>query len=83
MSEGRYGRLPKPKDRSRGMHVELGEVTLEPSDKAREYEEETGEEYRPHKKPAPRESALARVGRELAASVSRPWARFTGKDDDE
>ena len=86
MSEGKYGRLPKPKDRSKSrVAVGLGDVTLEPQhDKAGEWAEE-GDTYVPHHaKPAPEEGLLARLGRtvsEAASSVSRPWARLT--DDDE
>lgn len=85
MSEGKYGHLPKPKDRSRGVRVSLGDVTLRPThDKASEWEEEDDERHE-HPKKAPEESMLAKVGRmasEVLGSASRPWARLM-KDDEE
>ncbi|MBK7865224.1 MAG: hypothetical protein IPJ65_42825 [Archangiaceae bacterium] len=87
MSEGRYGRLPKPKDRSKGVSVKMGEVSLTPEhDKAGEWEEE-GDTYHAHaKKPrVAEESMLAKLGRmagELGASAGRPWSKMMGDDDE-
>lgn len=85
MSEGKYGRLPKPKDRSKGISVTVGDVSLKPTRES-EWEEE-GDEYHAHPKKKAEESAVAKASRvvsELAASVSRPWGKFLkGKDDDE
>ena len=89
MSEGRYPRMPKPKDKSH-RSLEIGEVTLETRDdrKRREYAEETGDEMpaKRERKATP-ESMLAKVARvagEFGASVSKPWSKLTGeKDEDE
>ena len=86
MSEGKYPRMPKPKDKS-GARLKFGELRFESkADRdAREHEEETGDPLPArHEKRAPEESMLARLGRSLseaAGSVSRPWARLM--DDDE
>lgn len=85
MSEGRYPRMPKPKDRSKGVSVTMGEVSLKPTKEA--LWEEEDDVYHPHAKKAPEESLLSKVSRlagELGAGASRPWAKLLGdKDDDE
>lgn len=87
MSEGRYGRLPKPKDRSlKGVSVKMGEVSLTPEhDKAGEWDEE-GDTYHEHQKKPAEESMLAKLGRmagHLGATAASPWAKLMGDDDDE
>lgn len=87
MSEGKYGRLPRPKDRTK-VTVSVGDVAVAPAhDKAAEWEEE-GEAYRPHaKRAAPHEeSMMAKLGRmaqEATGSISKPWARMMDDKDDE
>lgn len=77
MSEGKYPRMPKPKDRSKRhialdigevelkptTSVEFGELELEPDrDKAAEYKEETGDEYEePKRRPRAPDSMVARL----------------------
>lgn len=88
MSEGKYGKLPKPKDRSKHVDVTMGEVSLTPThDKAGEWEEE-GEALTPH--PAHQErhqtTAMERIkmaAESLGAAATRPWAKLMGDKDDE
>jgi hypothetical protein len=81
--EGKYGRLPRPKDRSGGVSVRLGELALNPAhDKAAEWEEEGGT-LRPHPKTQPEESLTDRLSRAASKlTASTPWARLLGDDKD-
>lgn len=86
MSEGKYGRLPQPKDRTRRkVDVSLGSLELKPEhDKAGEWAEE-GDVLRPHAEHKPEESTVAKLGRlasELGAAGGGAWSRFM-KDDEE
>lgn len=85
MSEGKYPRLPKPKDRSK-LTVTLGTPELVAKhDKEGEWAEE-GDAYRPHEKRAAEPSTTDRIKKmasELGAAVSSPWARLLKKDDEE
>lgn len=90
MSEGKYGRLPKPKDRTR-VAVRVGDVSLAPiHDKASEWEEED-DSYHAHAKPAPREESMSsRIARALgdfakqaSATVGNGYSSLLKKEDEQ
>lgn len=77
MSEGKYGRLPKPKDRTRVV-TRIGDISLSPiHDKASEWEEED-DSYHAHPKAAPEESVTSRIARALGDFAKRASASAGG-----